>query len=91
MSEEYHIATVADFLALAPEQRARCAVDLVAWAAFVDTAMASCPGIFETPDRLVWRDDDRIGEISAVVLRDREPGQELSRTEFPAATGEAQA
>lgn len=79
---EYHIATVADFLALEPEQRVRCAVDLVVWAAVIDKITAQSPGMFQHPDRMVWCDDDRIGDVSGVVLHDKD-GKFLHRVDFP--------
>ena len=91
MSQEYRIKTLADFLALSPEQRERCAVDLVAWASFIDKITASAPGMFSKPFEMVWVDDDRTGEVSGVVLLDAATGEQLHRVDFPAATGEASA
>lgn len=89
MSAKYHIKTLADFLALTPEQRERCAVDLVVWANFIDNITASAPGMFEVPDGMNWVDDDRTGEVSGVVLLDAATGKQLHYVDFPAATGEA--
>lgn len=82
MTKEYRIETVADFLQLSPDQRQRCAADLVAWAGFIDDIRNAMPGVFNELPEMVWVDDDRTGEISAVVLCDKD-GVELSRTEFP--------
>ena len=90
MSATYHIKTLSDFLALTPEQRERCAVDLVTWANFIDNITAAAPGMFQPPDGMTWADDDRTGEVSAVVLLDAATGEQLHRVDFPA-TGEAQA
>lgn len=85
MSQEYSIETVSDFLKLTPDQRQRCAADLVAWAGFVDEIRIAIPSVFVDPPEMVWVDDDRTGEISAVVLCDKD-GVELSRTDFPKET-----
>lgn len=90
MSQEYRISTVADFLALAPEQRARCAADLATWAGFIDNITAAAPGMFQPPNEMVWVDDDRTGEVSGVILLDAATGEQLHRVDFPS-TGEAQA
>ena len=82
MSQEYSIETVSDFLKLTPDQRQRCAADLVAWAGFVDEIRIAIPSVFVDPPEMVWVDDDRTGEISGVVLCDKD-GVELSRTDFP--------
>ena len=82
MSREYRIQAVTDFLALSPDQRNRCVVDLLAWAEFMDGIQAAMPGVFLVPPEMVWVDDDRTGEVSAVILQDL-AGSELSRTDFP--------
>ena len=89
MAQEYKIATIADFLALTPEQRVRCAVDLVAWAAFIDSVRAAAPGEFQEAIECIWVDDGRTGEVSAVDLSDLD-GKHLHRFDFPPA-GEGQA
>jgi hypothetical protein len=80
MSNKYRIATMADFLALTPDQRARCAVDMVAWAKFTDAVLPS--GLLESPDKMIWVDDCRTGEVSGVVLTDGD-GRDLFRVDIP--------
>jgi len=82
MTQEYRINTVADFLQLSPDQRQRCATDLVAWAGYVDGIRKAMPGVFADPPEMIWVDDDRIGEVSGVILCDHD-GNQLIRTDFP--------
>ena len=82
MTREYSIKTVADFLQLNPDQRQRCATDLLAWAGFVDSIRSAMPGVFVDPPEMIWVDDNRIGEVSGVILCDHD-GNQLSRTDFP--------
>jgi hypothetical protein len=63
---EYTIATMADFLALSPDQRRRCVQDMLLWADFVDAVRSEVPPVFATPDAMTWCDDDRPGEISEI-------------------------
>lgn len=69
MSDDtYTIATMADFLALSPDQRKRCVADMLVWADFVDAVRAESPAVFRTPDEMTWRDDDRPGEVSEIHI-----------------------
>ena len=89
MTNEYKIATISDFLALTPDQRAICAVDLLAWASFTDHMMQENPGVFLPMEYMVWVDDGRIGEVSAATLLHPDTLEELAAVEFPA-SGAAQ-
>jgi hypothetical protein len=89
MSDEYQIKTISDFLALSPSQRARCAVDLVAFANFADEMQPLiAQGVMDPIDEMIWVDDARIGEVSALHFIDRQTGEDIGSIEFPA-RGEA--
>jgi len=66
---DYTITTMADFLALTPDQRKRCVQDMLLWADFVDAVRSEVPPMFETPNAMTWRDDDRPGEISEIRVQ----------------------
>ena len=65
---DYTIATMTDFLALTPDQRKRCVVDMLLWAELVDGVRSVTPALFETPDAMTWCDDDRPGEVSEIRI-----------------------
>ena len=69
---KYEIRTVADFHALSKEQREKCAIDMLAWADFIDEyAKSPLNGLIAKSDVFVWVDDDLIGEISGVIIEGR--------------------
>ena len=54
---QYTIATIADILALTPDQRVRCVADLVVWASAINQLDALSMGIVKSKPHLIWVDD----------------------------------
>ena len=65
--QEYKIATLADILALTPDQRIRCVADMAGWVDMVNAAEKS--GLARSEAILIWVDDELPpGTVSGAFL-----------------------
>jgi hypothetical protein len=66
-AQEYKIATIADILALSPDQRVRCVADMAGWVDMVNAAEKS--GLARSEAILIWVDDELPpGTVSGAIL-----------------------
>jgi len=66
-AQEYKIATIADILALSPDQRVRCVADMAGWVDMANAAEKS--GLVGSEAILIWVDDGLPpGTVSGVIL-----------------------
>jgi len=66
---QYKISTIADILALTPDQRVRCAADLCGWMNYVNTIAPFGDRVKAEP-YFIWVDDDLPpGTISRIHIR----------------------
>jgi len=66
--QEYKIATLADILALTPDQRIRCVADLQGWVKAVNTLGPD--SILKAVEYVHWIDDGLLpGTISSVRIK----------------------
>lgn len=71
----YRIETITDILNLAPDKRERFLLDFKAWLEFVDGLKPLADaGIVGIQPLMIWVDDGRVGEISALNLIDKDTG-----------------
>ena len=71
MTDRYTISGIGDILALTPEQRERCCIDLLALGRVADTfdnPDTDTTGLTLDRDSFVWVDDDLTGTVSGAVI-----------------------
>ena len=71
MADRYTISGIGDILALTPEQRERCCIDLLAFGRVADTfdnPDIDTTGLTLDRDSFVWVDDELTGTVSGAVI-----------------------
>lgn len=68
-AQQYKITTIADILALTPDQRVKCVADMAGWVEAVNMQEAILGDILKSEDHVVWVDDDLPpGTLSAIHI-----------------------
>jgi hypothetical protein len=84
MSNEYEIATLADFLKVPKEKLPECMVDFMGWLVMKRNESAICASLGAEPgqvriDRFIWLDDGKTGELGGMNIISAETGEVLHK------------
>jgi hypothetical protein len=74
MADRYKIETVMDIVKLAPDQRARCVVDLLRWCELKDF-VSEFPSA-SSQQFMTWIDDKKHDATIKIVVRDEPEGED---------------